>query len=74
MGQLVRLESARSFPARRGATEPRLTGAELCAVLSVSPSTLKRWRRAGMPYEAWSPRLFRYSLYDVLAWQAAQQW
>jgi hypothetical protein len=73
MGQLVSLESAPSFrlhPTRPA--EPRLTGAELCAVLRVSPSTLKRWRGKGLPFEPWSPRLYRYVLSEVLAWRTAQ--
>ena len=70
MGTVVPLQRARSY--RRGSApeEPRLTGAQLRAILGVSDSTLKRWRRAGMPYERWSERLYRYSLSDVLAWRA----
>lgn len=70
MGQVVPLQRARSFrEARARPEEPRLSGRQLCALLSVSESTLKRWRRRGLPAEKWGAQ-FRYCLSDVLAWQA----
>lgn len=69
MGAVVPLEAARSYRSRRDyAAEPRVDTKELCRILSVSDSTVKRWRRAGMPFEPWSARLYRYVLSDVLAW------
>lgn len=74
MGQLIPLERARSFevhPARP--EEPRFDTKGLCSVLCVSRSTVKRWRNAGMPYEPWSSRCYRYVLSDVLAWRIANR-
>jgi hypothetical protein len=51
------------------AQEPRLTSGQLCAVLGISRSTLKRWKRNGLPFEPWSPRLHRFVLTDVLIWR-----
>lgn len=70
MGVVVPLSSARSHrssPAR--SAEPRLTARQLCNILGVSVSTLKRWKLRGCPYEPWSNRLHRFVLSDVLAWR-----
>lgn len=72
MGEVVPLERfqrAQALRQDRDPQEARLTTAELCKVLRVSPSTVKRWRNAGMPYEPWSKRLYRYRLSHVLRWR-----
>jgi len=47
-----------------------LTREELARELKVSPSTVDRWRRAGMPSELWGPRsgTRRFPLAAALAW------
>lgn len=72
MGEVVafeRFESARLKRQDRDPQEARLTTAELCAVLHVDPSTVKRWRKRGLPFEPWGPRLYRYRLSHVLQWR-----
>ncbi|GAB3077869.1 helix-turn-helix transcriptional regulator [Pedococcus soli] len=58
-------------PTAGSTTLPRLlTTAEVADLLSVTPSTLCRWRQQGMgPRVAWlSPSIPRYQLSDVTAW------
>ena len=60
-----------SAPTVDSTTPPRLlTTAEVAELLSVTPSTLCRWRQQGMgPRFAWlSPNIPRYQLSDVTAW------
>lgn len=45
-----------------------LTRAELAAHLHVSPKTIQRWEKAGLPAEVWGARLRRYRL------DRAEQW
>jgi phage terminase Nu1 subunit (DNA packaging protein) len=47
-----------------------LTREELAGELKVSPSTVDRWRREGMPSELWGPRsgTRRFPLAACLAW------
>jgi phage terminase Nu1 subunit (DNA packaging protein) len=47
-----------------------LTREELAVALKVSPSTVDRWRREGMPSELWGPRsgTRRFPLAACLAW------
>lgn len=69
MGQVVPLERARSYrQVRSSPAEPRLTGRQLCNVLAISDSTLKRWRKRGLPAESWGAG-YRYVLSDVFAWR-----
>lgn len=72
LAEVVPIERARERRAGRvhAGEEPRVTGAELQELLKVSDSTLKRWRKAGMPFEPWSARSYRYVLSDVLAWRS----
>lgn len=74
LAEVVPLSRGRELREARvhAAEEPRLTTEELCEVLKVSPSTVKRWRKAGMPFEAWSPRLYRYQLSLVMSWRAGR--
>lgn len=51
------------------AEEPRLTSEEICDELKISDSTLKRYRRLGLPYEQWSARIYRYRLSEVVSWR-----
>lgn len=71
MGTVLSLAEARQKRSLRLAAtrEPRLTTRELCEVLNVSESTVKRWRANGLPHERWGPRLYRYVLSDVEAWR-----
>lgn len=72
--QVVPIERLREIRRQRveQPEEARLSTDELASALSVSPSTLKRWRRLGLPYETWGPRLYRYQLTRVLAWRREQ--
>lgn len=47
-----------------------LTRAELARELKVHPTTVDRWRRAGMPSELWGPRrgTRRFPLKAALRW------
>lgn len=72
MGEVVafaHFEHKRALRQDRDPQEDRLTTKELCAVLKVDPSTVKRWRRKGLPFEPWGPRLYRYRLSHVLRWR-----
>lgn len=71
MGTVIPLGRARSYRLHRSQPhEPRLTGRQLCAILAVSDSTLKRWRKRGLPYEEWGGG-YRYVLSAVLTWRDA---
>jgi hypothetical protein len=75
VGEVVafeRFERARTLRQERDPAEPRYDTKGLCEMLSVSPSTLKRWRKLGMPFEPWGPRSYRYRLSHVLRWRERQ--
>lgn len=72
MGEVVpleRVERARALREERNPAEARYDTKGLCELLHVSPSTLKRWRKMGMPFEPWGPRSYRYRLSAVLRWR-----
>ena len=48
--------------------EPRLVdGVEMARILSIAPSTLKAWRKAGLiPYMKVNPSTIRYDVEDVI--------
>jgi phage terminase Nu1 subunit (DNA packaging protein) len=54
-------------------SERFLTTVELARELKVSPRTVDRWRRAGMPSELWGPALGtrRFPLEAALEWVRA---
>jgi phage terminase Nu1 subunit (DNA packaging protein) len=75
MGELVtleRVERARQLREANNPAEARYDTKGLCAVLHVSPSTIKRWRNRGMPYEVWGTRSYRYRLSAVIRWREDQ--
>lgn len=52
----------------RSAVGDALTREELAQELRVSPKTIRRWERKGMPYLHWGERFKRYVLPDVRGW------
>lgn len=64
-------------PRFAGATEPWVTKTALARHLSVSPRTIERWQREGMPVKRlWSRRKddrkpVRYRISEVEAWLEA---
>jgi hypothetical protein len=55
------------------ATERYVDAREMCEVMRVSPSTVKRWVRAGMPSETWGmERTRRFLVSKCIAWAQAR--
>lgn len=51
-----------------GLESPWLTRRQVAEHFAVSPKTVQRWQREGLPFERWGSRLVRYRLDRVERW------
>lgn len=53
--------------------EPYVTIDELAELMGVSRSTIKRWRRQGLPCETWGVRVVRFRPTQAMTWARARR-